>query len=74
MNAHTASVVGYAAAGIGTLFLFLDSLRISRRLPRTGFTIGDSPAHQRWFFTYASPIGFLALLVGFMFQFAALFL
>jgi hypothetical protein len=74
MTAHTASVIGYVAAGVGTLFLFLDSLRISRRLPRTGFTLGDSPAHQRWFFSYSSPIGFGALFVGFVFQFMALFL
>jgi hypothetical protein len=74
MTAHTASVIGYAVSGIGTVFLFLDSLRISKRLAPSGTLMEDYGIHLRWFFRWASPIGFGALFIGFAFQFASLFL
>jgi len=74
MTAHTASVIGYTISVVGTVFLFLDSLRISKRLAPSGTLMEDYGIHLRWFFRWASPIGFAGLFIGFGFQFVALFL
>jgi hypothetical protein len=45
MTARTASVVGYAAAGVGTLFLFFDSLLA--HIPFALFIAGCAPGYKR---------------------------
>ena len=68
MTPHTATLVGIALNLIGTVFLVLDSIRISKRVLRNGITLADDAAQRPWGFRYASAFGFGLLFVSFGFQ------
>jgi hypothetical protein len=65
MNVFRAHVAGWICQFLGTLFLWLDSIRVGIRLPREGVRLGDSPELDRWYYHWASPFGFFLLLIGF---------
>lgn len=65
MNAFHLNVAGWACQFVGTLFLLLDSVRVRIRLPREGVTLGDPPGIDKWYYHWASPLGFFLLLLGF---------
>ncbi len=65
MRTFCLNVTGWTCQIIGTLFLLLDSIRVGMRLPREGVTLGDPPALDKWYYHWASPLGFLLLLSGF---------
>ncbi len=65
MTAFRINVAGWLCQFLGTLFLWLDSVRVSVRLPREGIRLGDPPLIDRWYYHWASPAGFFLLLVGF---------
>jgi len=74
MNAFRVNVAGWICQIAGTLFLLLDSIRIGVRLPREGVTLGNPPAIDKWYYHWASPVGFFLLLVGFGLSGAALWI
>jgi len=65
MSAFRVNVAGWICQLIGTLFLLLDSVRVGIRLPPEGVMLGDSAALDRWYYQWASPLGFFLLLAGF---------
>jgi hypothetical protein len=72
MTAHTATWIGLVFSFIGTVFLVLDSIRISKRILRDGLTLADGGVQKHWTFRYASALGFGLLFAGFAFQAYAL--
>ncbi len=65
MRLYRLNLAGWLCQMIGTLFLFLDSVRIGVRLPREGVTLGDPPEFATWYYHMAPSIGFFLLLTGF---------
>lgn len=74
MTIFRLSVAGLICQVIGTLFLLLDSIRVGVRLPREGIALGDPAAVDKWYYQWASPIGFFLLLAGFVLGGAVLWL
>ncbi len=65
MSAFRLNVAGWSCQFVGTLFLLLDSIRVGIRLPREGVRLGDPTFVDKWYYHWASPIGFFLLLTGF---------
>ncbi len=65
MSGFRLNVVGWVCQFVGTLFLLFDSIRVGVRLPRQGITLGDPLGVDKWYYHYASPLGFGLLLLGF---------
>jgi hypothetical protein len=65
MRAFRLNAVGWFFQVLGTLFLLLDSIRVSIRLPREGVRLGDPPQIDSWIYHWASSIGFGCPLIGF---------
>jgi len=65
MSVFRLNVVAWLCQLAGTLFLLMDSIRVSIRLPREGVTLGDPVAVDKWYYHWASPIGFFLLFLGF---------
>jgi hypothetical protein len=57
---------------VGTLFLLLDSLRVSSRLPQGDLKLADTGVMASTLVQRASVIGFALLLVGFILEAIAL--
>jgi hypothetical protein len=68
------NVIGMIFQLVGTLWLWVDSLHVSARLPSEGMTLGDTSEYRTWYYHWASPIGFGLLLIGFGFCGVALWL
>lgn len=65
MSAFRINITGWTFQFIGTICLWLDSVRVGIRLPRKGIMLGDPPEFDRWYYHRASPIGFFLLMFGF---------
>lgn len=74
MSAFRANVAGWICQVIGTLFLLLDSVRVGIRLPPEGVMLGDPATLDRWYYQWASPLGFFLLLAGFSLSGVALWI
>jgi hypothetical protein len=61
------NVIGTILQFVGTLWLWIDSLHVSARLPSEGMTLGDPIEYRTWYYHWASPIGFGLLMIGFGF-------
>jgi hypothetical protein len=48
---------------VGTLFIFLDTRRLSARTPPEGFTLGDPIEFRHWYF-HCAALGFGLLFLG----------
>ena len=48
--------------------MFLDSWRMSRRLPDEGFSLGYEPKYLKWYWRYCGLIGLFLLAFGFAIQ------
>ena len=59
------NVIGTILQFVGTLWLWIDSLHVSARLPSEGMTLGDPIEYRTWYYHWASPIGFGLLMIGF---------
>jgi hypothetical protein len=68
------NAIGTILQFIGTLWLWIDSLHVSARLPSEGMTLGDPIEYRTWYYHWASPIGFGLLMIGFDFCGVALWL
>jgi hypothetical protein len=51
----------------GTLFVWLDAVRLNARNPRDGVTLGDPPKYKAWYY-HMGLYGFALLLVGILLQ------
>lgn len=56
----------------GTLLVWLDTVRISARLPRVGFSLGDPDKYKAWYY-HAGLYGFGLLFIGILLQGVYLF-
>lgn len=48
---------------LGTVFIFLDTLRLNARTPPDAFTIGDPVEYRAWFY-HSAVLGFGLLFFG----------
>jgi hypothetical protein len=51
----------------GTLFVWLDTVRLHSRNPLHGFTIGEQPGYDAWYY-HSGLLGFSLLFVGILLQ------
>lgn len=56
----------------GTLFVWLDTVRLNARNPPHGFTIGDPPKYKGWYY-HLGLYGFTLLFIGILLQGVYLF-
>ena len=56
---------------IGTLAIALEANRFNARLPKKGFTLGEQPGYQAWFY-HCGLYGVYLVLAGFVLQGVAL--
>ena len=52
---------------LGTLFIWLDTVRLNARNPPDGFVIGDRPGYRAWYF-HSGVLGFSLLLLEILLQ------
>ena len=57
--------------GLGALFVWLDAMRIDARMSKTGFTLGDPPGWETWWW-HAGLYGAGLVLGGILLQGVAL--
>jgi hypothetical protein len=57
----------------GTLFAWLDTVRLNARNPSEGFMFGDPPGYSAWYF-HSGVLGFSLLFVGILLQGVCLFI
>ncbi len=56
----------------GTLFVWLDTVRLNARNPPSGFVIGDPPKYKAWYY-HLGLYGFALLFIGILLQGVYLF-
>ena len=56
------NLVALLFSALGSLFVFLESMRISARMPKSGFTIGDPKGWEAWYWHWGLYGGGLVLL------------
>jgi hypothetical protein len=58
---------------LGTLFVWLDTMRLHARNPPHGITLGDPPGYSAWYY-HKGLLGFSLLLLGILLQGVCLFI
>ena len=74
--AHVYEVLRWATIVLevlGTLFIWLDTVRLNARNPPHGFMIGDAPGYGAWYF-HSGVLGFSLLFLGILLQGVCLFI
>jgi hypothetical protein len=66
-------IIAIFIEALGTLFVFLDALRLDARSPANGFGLGDLPGYQHWYY-HRGIMGFLFLFAGILSQLVLVFL
>jgi len=56
----------------GTLFVWLETLRMNARNPPNGITLGDPPGYSAWYY-HKGLIGFSLLFLGILLQGVSLY-
>jgi len=68
---HMLQLAGLLLTVVGTAFLWVDSVRIARRMPPDGIVLGEHPSARHWLFQRAATIGFSLMFIGTTLQFAS---
>jgi hypothetical protein len=74
--AHAYAMLRWATIvleALGTLFVWLDTVRLNARNPPHGFGIGDPPGYSAWYFR-SGVLGFSLLFLGILLQGVCLFI
>jgi hypothetical protein len=58
---------------LGTIFVWLDTVRLNARNPPAGITLGDPPGYSSWYF-HSALFGFAILFLGILITGLALLL
>jgi hypothetical protein len=65
------NVIGLVASFLGGVLLFLDSLQMGDRLPRSGLKLGPDPPFQQPAWRFVARAGFGLMTLGFALQLPA---